>query len=48
MELAKEIKGSKFTEMKGLSHAGMQENPPVFKSYLIPILDEIVKQTKQK
>jgi hypothetical protein len=47
MELAKAIKGSKFTEMKGLSHAGMHENPPVFKSYLTPILDEIVKHSEQ-
>ena len=46
MELAKAIKGSKFTEMKGLSHAGMHENPPVFKSYLTPILDEIANQSK--
>ena len=41
MELAKEVKGSKFTEMKGMSHAGMAENPVLFKKYLMPILNEI-------
>jgi pimeloyl-ACP methyl ester carboxylesterase len=47
--LAKEIKGAKFTAMKGLSHCGMPENPPLFKTYLMPILDEISKQhSKQK
>jgi pimeloyl-ACP methyl ester carboxylesterase len=47
--LAKEIKGAKFTPMKGLSHCGMGENPPLFKTYLMPILDEISsKSTKKK
>jgi pimeloyl-ACP methyl ester carboxylesterase len=40
-ELAKQIKGSKFTEMKGMSHSGMAENPVLFKKYLMPILIEI-------
>jgi hypothetical protein len=44
MALAKEIKGAKFTAMKGLSHCGMPENPLLFKTYLMPILDEITKQ----
>jgi len=39
--LAKQIKGSKFVEMKGLGHFPMAENFAVFKSYLMPILDEI-------
>jgi pimeloyl-ACP methyl ester carboxylesterase len=42
--LAKEIKGAKFTEMKNMSHCGMPENPPLFKTYLMPILREISKQ----
>jgi pimeloyl-ACP methyl ester carboxylesterase len=42
--LIKQIKGSKFNDMKGMSHAGMAENPPLFKTYLMPILDEIAKQ----
>jgi len=39
--LAEQIKGSKFTEMKGLGHFPMAENFPVFKTYLLPVLDEI-------
>ena len=41
--LAEQIKGAKFTEMKGLGHFGMCENFEVFKRYLMPILDEIAK-----
>ena len=48
IELAKQIKGAKFTEMKGLSHCVMPENPPLFKKYLMPILNEIAKQPKKK
>ena len=48
IELVKEIKGAKFTEMKGLPHCGMPENPPLFKKYLMPILDEIAKQPKKR
>jgi pimeloyl-ACP methyl ester carboxylesterase len=48
MEMAKQIKGAKFTEMKGLNHAGMQENPPLFKSYIMPALDEIAANSKKK
>ena len=47
-ELAAQIKGSKFTEMKGMSHSGMAENPQLFKTYLVPILEEIAKQPKKK
>jgi pimeloyl-ACP methyl ester carboxylesterase len=35
------IKGSKFTELKGLGHFGMCENYPLFKQYLMPVLREI-------
>jgi hypothetical protein len=45
--MAKQIKGSKFTEMKNLSHAGMAENPPQFKKYIIPILNEIAEQANK-
>jgi pimeloyl-ACP methyl ester carboxylesterase len=48
IELAKKIKGSKFAEMKGMSHSGMAENPALFKTYLMPILDEIAKNSKKK
>lgn len=47
IEMAKQIKGSKFIEMKNLSHAGMAENPPQFKKYIIPILNEIAEQSKK-
>ena len=46
--LKEQIKGAKFTEMKGLSHCGMPENPMLFKTYLMPILDEIIKKSKPK
>jgi pimeloyl-ACP methyl ester carboxylesterase len=39
--LAAQIKDSKFVEMKGLGHFPMAENFAVFKSYLMPILNEI-------
>jgi pimeloyl-ACP methyl ester carboxylesterase len=39
--LAQQIKGSTFVEMKGLGHFPMAENYPVFKKYLMPVLDEI-------
>jgi pimeloyl-ACP methyl ester carboxylesterase len=40
--LAKDIKGAKWTLMAGLGHFPMCENPVQFKSYIVPILDEIV------
>jgi pimeloyl-ACP methyl ester carboxylesterase len=39
--LAQQIVGSKFVEMKGLGHFPMAENYEVFKSYLVPVLNEI-------
>ena len=39
--LAEQIKGSKFVEMKGLGHFPMAENFARFKTYLIPVLNEI-------
>ncbi len=41
--LAKEIKGSKFVELKQLGHFGMSENYQLLRKYLLPILKEIAK-----
>jgi pimeloyl-ACP methyl ester carboxylesterase len=35
------IAGSSWAEMKGVGHFPMSENPEAFKSYLLPILDQI-------
>ncbi len=35
------IKGSTWTEMKGVGHFPMTENPAVFLDYLLPVLDRI-------
>ena len=43
LRLAEHIKGAKFTEMKGLGHFPMSEDFPVFKRYLMPILNEIAE-----
>lgn len=40
-ELADQIKGSNFVAMKGLGHFPMSENYPLFKQYVMPVLDEI-------
>lgn len=37
----KAIPGSTWQEMKGVGHFPMSENPAAFKSYLLPILDQI-------
>lgn len=39
--LAKKIKGAKFTELKGLGHFAMCEDYDRFKTYLMPVLNEI-------
>jgi pimeloyl-ACP methyl ester carboxylesterase len=41
--LSEQIKGAKFTEMKGIGHLSLCENPGVLKSYLMPVLTEIAK-----
>ena len=38
---AKKIKGAKFTEMKGIGHFPMVEDPDLYLSYLLPVLQEI-------
>ena len=43
LETAKRIKGSKATIIPGIGHFPMSENPELFKSYIYPILDEIIK-----
>jgi pimeloyl-ACP methyl ester carboxylesterase len=42
-QLAEQIKGAKFIEMKGLGHLSLCENPEALKKYLMPILNEIAK-----
>ena len=43
LETAKRIKGSKATIIPGIGHFPMSENPELFKTYIYPILDEIIK-----
>ena len=43
LETAKRIKGSKATIIPGIGHFPMSENPDLFKTYIYPILDEIIK-----
>jgi len=40
-ELAAQIKGSNFVAMNGLGHFPMAENYPLFKQYIMPVLDKI-------
>jgi len=40
---ASRIKGAKATIIPGIGHFPMSENPELFKSYIYPILDEILK-----
>jgi pimeloyl-ACP methyl ester carboxylesterase len=40
-ELAEEVNATHFEVMKGLGHFPMSENPDLFKSYLMPVLDRI-------
>jgi pimeloyl-ACP methyl ester carboxylesterase len=39
--LAEAIKGASFTALKGLGHFGVCENYELFKTYLLPVLEEI-------
>ncbi len=43
--LADAIDGATFVEMKGIGHFPMSENPALFKSYLLPVLDQISSQS---
>ena len=44
METASRIKGSKAKIIKGVGHFPMSENPELFKSYIHPILNEILEK----
>jgi pimeloyl-ACP methyl ester carboxylesterase len=46
--LADAIPGATYTLMKGLGHFPMSENPDGFKSYVVPLLREIVARSKKK
>ena len=35
------IAGSTFTEMEGIGHFPMSENPDLFLTYLLPVLEQI-------
>ncbi|WP_028933425.1 alpha/beta fold hydrolase [Pseudonocardia spinosispora] len=39
--LAAEVDGATFTVMEGVGHFPMSENPDVFKSYFLPLLDRV-------
>lgn len=41
------IRGSRFTEMKGIGHFPMSENPAKFMDYLAPVLDAIYSNRAQ-
>lgn len=40
--LADEIPGARFVEMKGIGHFPMCENPEIFKTHLLPVLEDIL------
>jgi pimeloyl-ACP methyl ester carboxylesterase len=44
METASRIKGAKAKIMQGMGHFPMSENPDLFKSYIYPVLDEILEK----
>ncbi len=41
LAVAKSVRGSEVTIMKGLGHFPMSENPEAFLKYLMPVLDKI-------
>ena len=45
---AARIKGSKATVMEGIGHFPMSENPELFRSFLLPVLDEIFAANDDK
>jgi pimeloyl-ACP methyl ester carboxylesterase len=42
-QLAEQIKGARFIEMKELGHLSLCENPEALKSYIMPILKKIAE-----
>jgi pimeloyl-ACP methyl ester carboxylesterase len=43
LEIGKVVPGARITIMKGLGHFPMSENPPLFRSFIVPVLDEIAQ-----
>ncbi len=43
METAERIHGAKAVVMEGMGHFPMSENPEVFRSFLLPVLEEIIE-----
>jgi pimeloyl-ACP methyl ester carboxylesterase len=43
MDVGKAVRGAKITVMTGLGHFPMSENPPLFRGYILPVLDEIAR-----
>ncbi len=43
LEVGKAVPGAKITIMKGLGHFPMSENPALFRSFILPVLDEIAR-----
>jgi pimeloyl-ACP methyl ester carboxylesterase len=46
-ELAKRIKGAHFQTMRGLGHFPMSEDPARFRSYIAPVLQEILQKSER-
>jgi pimeloyl-ACP methyl ester carboxylesterase len=44
LEIGKAVPGTRITIMKGLGHFPMSENPPLFRSFILPVLDEIAQR----
>lgn len=45
-ETAARIPGAQVTIMEGLGHFPMSENPPLFKTYLMPVLDRVLEAVR--
>jgi len=42
------IPGSTWSEMRGIGHFPMSENPKLFFSYLMPILESIIQESRKE
>jgi pimeloyl-ACP methyl ester carboxylesterase len=45
--LADQIEGSTFVPMPGLGHFPMAENYPLFKTFLMPVLEDVLTQSAE-
>jgi pimeloyl-ACP methyl ester carboxylesterase len=45
-ELANKVPGATYTLMEGMGHFPMSEDPAKFKSYITPVLDDIVEKSE--